>query len=389
MKVLHVLEAIEGGTARHLSYVVRYVDAEHVVVVPPERVGGFTDTDTLDMLHDRGIPVHVVPMRRSAASRHNTTAIAQVSALIRRHKPDVVHGHSSIGGAVARIAALSSSAARVYTPNGLFPARYAMAIERTLGHVTDVFIASSPSEAEQVRTHRLVPQGRLAVVPNAIELQPPPPSSHDVRMKLGVPADTPIVGTVARLVPQKGPEVFVRACAAIAHHAPDARFVLVGDGPLTDLVESEITRLGLDDRFLLLQHCNEGPRIITQFDVFALPSRYEAGAAFAPMEAMRAGTPVVLTDVVGNRDAVEDGTSGFIVPVDAPDALADRVIRLLDDATMRQSFATAATDRLAQRFDIRGAAARLRDVYAQAARSPRRVGSHPTSRHPTMAVGSR
>jgi glycosyltransferase involved in cell wall biosynthesis len=227
------------------------------------------------------------------------------------------------------------------------------------------------------------------VVPNAIELQPPPPSSHDVRMKLGVPADTPIVGTVARLVPQKGPEVFVRACAAIARHAPDARFVLVGDGPLTDLVESEITRLGLDDRFLLLQHCNEGPRIITQFDVFALPSRYEAGAAFAPMEAMRAGTPVVLTDVVGNRDAVEDGTSGFIVPVDAPDALADRVIRLLDDATMRQSFATAATGRLAQRFDIRGAAARLRDVYAQAARSPRRVGSHPTSRHPTMAVGSR
>ena len=170
---------------------------------------------------------------------------------------------------------------------------------------------------------------------------------------------------------------------------PDVRFVLVGDGPLADLVEAEINRLGLDDRFLLLQHCNEGPRIITQFDVFALPSRYEAGAAFAPMEAMRAGTPVVLTDVVGNRDAVEDGTSGFIVPVDAPEALADRVVRLLDDAALRQRFSAAATDRLSQRFDIRSAAARLRDVYLQAARCPRRAGSRSAGRHPYIAAGTR
>ena len=106
----------------------------------------------------------------------------------------------------------------MYTPNGLFPARYAMAIERTLGHVTDVFIASSPSEAAQVRSHQLVPPRRLAVVPNAIELERPPPAADDVRMKLGVAADTPIVGTVARLVPQKGPEVFVRACAEVARH---------------------------------------------------------------------------------------------------------------------------------------------------------------------------
>ena len=223
MKVLHVLEAIEGGTARHLSYVVRYVDAEHVVVVPPERVGGLTDTDTLDMLRDRGVPVHVVPMRRSPASRHNTAAIAQVSTLIRRHKPDVVHGHSSIGGTVARIAALSSAAARVYTPNGLFPARYAMAIERTLGHVTDVFIASSPSEAAQVRSHQLVPPRRLAVVPNAIELERPPPAAHDVRMKLGVAADTPIVGTVARLVPRKA---LRSSCAVRGGGPPHARRAL-------------------------------------------------------------------------------------------------------------------------------------------------------------------
>jgi len=385
MKVLHVLEAIEGGTARHLSYLVRYVDAEHVVVVPPERVGGFTDTGLLDMMRDIGVTVHIVPMRRSPASRHNMTAIAHVSALIHRHKPDVVHGHSSIGGAIARVAAMSSRAARIYTAHGVFPARYAIAIERTLGHVTDRFIALSQSEAEQVRAFGLVPDDRLVVVPNAIELDPPPPATHDVREKLGVGPNTPIVGTVARLVPQKAPEVFVRACAGVAQRAPDARFVLVGNGPQADLVESEISRLGLEDRFLQLQHCNEGARLITQFDVFALPSRYEAGA-YAPMEAMRAGAPLVLTDVVGNRDAIEDGISGFTVPADAPDALADQIVRLLDDGALRQRVAAAATRRLREHFDIRGVAARLQHLYLEAARGRRRVRARTAARRDYTAV---
>jgi glycosyltransferase involved in cell wall biosynthesis len=363
VKVFHVLEAIEGGTARHLCYVTRYVDAEHVVVVPPERVGGLTDTDAFDTMERAGATIHIVPMRRSAASLHNTTAIAQVQRLIRRHRPDVVHGHSSIGGAVARIAAVGSRAARVYTPNGLFPAKSAMVVERALGHLTHALIASSPSEAERVREERLVPDSRLVIVPNAIELDAPRPAPHDVRVKLGVDPDTPIVGTVARLVPQKAPEVFVRACARIAEHSPRTRFVLVGEGPLLGAVEDEIERLGLEDRLLLLQHCTEGPSIIEQFDVFALSSRYEAGAAFAPMEAMRAGAPVVLTDVTGNRDAVEDGKSGFIVPPDDPERLATAISRLLDDASLRTDLADAATHRLVERFDIRVVAAQLLGVY--------------------------
>ncbi|MCU1427033.1 MAG: glycosyltransferase family 1 protein, partial [Actinomycetia bacterium] len=115
MKVLHVLEAIEGGTARHLRYVVRHVDAQHVVIVPAERIGGLTDTGAFDVMRAAGAEVHVVPMRRSPASRHNAAALMHVRRHIRRHRPDVVHGHSSIGGAIARVATLGTDAARVYT----------------------------------------------------------------------------------------------------------------------------------------------------------------------------------------------------------------------------------------------------------------------------------
>jgi glycosyltransferase involved in cell wall biosynthesis len=383
VKVLHVLEAIEGGTARHLCYVVRYVDADHVVVVPPERVGGLTDTTAFDTMERAGARIHIVPMRRSAASMHNTSAFVQVHRLIRRHHPDVVHGHSSIGGAIGRISALDSNAARVYTPNGLFPAKSAMAVERALGRITHTLIASSSSEAERVRQERLVPERRLAIVPNAIELDSPAPAPHDVRAKLGVSAATPIVGTVARLAAQKAPEVFVRACAIVAKHAPETRFVLVGDGPLLPEIEAEIERLGLTDRLLLLQHCTEGPSIIEQFDVFALSSRYEAGAAFAPMEAMRAGAPVVLTDVTGNRDAVEDGRSGFIVPPESPEHLAGAINRLLDSAALRAEFSIAASTRLAERFDIRRVADDLLGVYRRATLAVRRSRSNTDARFRT------
>jgi len=368
VRVLHVLEAIEGGTARHLSKLVRYVDAEHVVAVPAERVGGLTDTAALEAMGAAGARVEVVPMRRSVTSPRNAAAVARVRRLIRNTRPDVVHGHSSIGGAVARLAAVGTGTPRVYTPNGLFPARVAYAVERALGRLTDVLVAASSSEAKLVQHLRIAPPVRIVIVPNAIELESPPPASVDLRAELGIDTETPLVGSVGRLVRQKAPEVFVRACARVAASVPQARFVLVGGGPLEGLVTSEIASAGLDDRFLLLRGFDEGERIMGQFDVFALPSRYEAGAAFAPMEAMRAGTPVVVTDVVGSRDAVEHGRSGFVVPPDDSAALADAVTRLLVDPALRRAFSDAGRRRVAERFDIRMAAVGIAEVYGSLAR---------------------
>ncbi|MBV9950885.1 MAG: glycosyltransferase [Acidimicrobiia bacterium] len=362
------MEAIEGGTARHLRYVVGHVPVEHVVVVPPERSFGLTDTDAYEVMRAAGARVELVPMTRSLVSSDNLLALARIRSLIKRWKPDVVHGHSSIGAALARMAAATTGTPTVYTPNGLFPWLSAMAVERALGRVTDVFVASSPSEAQLVQQLRLVPRERMVVVPNGIEMDPAPPTSIDVRKELGVSPDTPIVGSVARLVPQKAPEVYVRACGIIAARDPDVHFVLVGEGPLDKMVENEILRAGIEDRFLLIQHCNEGPSLIGQFDVFALSSRYEAGAAFAPMEAMRAGTPMVLTDVIGNHDAIDDGRSGLFVEPEDPSSLAEAVLSLLDDPARRQSIALEARRRLEERFDVAVISSRLLDVYELAAR---------------------
>ena len=115
--------------------------------------------------------------------------------------------------------------------------------------------------------------------------------------------------------------MYVRACTLVAAAHPDARFVLIGDGELADLVDREVAAGGFDGRFHHLRLPSGGEAAMAELDVFVMSSRYE-GAAYAPMEAMRARVPVVLTDVVGNRDAVEAGVSGLLVPPDDPATLA-------------------------------------------------------------------
>jgi glycosyltransferase involved in cell wall biosynthesis len=96
--------------------------------------------------------------------------------------------------------------------------------------------------------------------------------------------------------------------------------------------------------------------------VFVLSSRYEGGP-YAPLEAMRAGTPVVVTDVVGSRDTVVDGESGLVVAPDDPAALAAAVTRVLADRCLAERLAAGGRDRLAARYDVRLMADRLALLY--------------------------
>src|SRR3954468_23088596 len=146
--VMHVLEALEGGTARHIVDVVRSVDGiEHHVAIPSIRVGGVTDHQAAERLRDAGATVHVVEMRRSPATVTNARAVATLRRIVLDTRAHIVHGHSSIGGVLARIVATATRRPCVYTPNGVATARTAILAERLLARRTARVIAVSTSEA--------------------------------------------------------------------------------------------------------------------------------------------------------------------------------------------------------------------------------------------------
>lgn len=365
-RVMHVMEALEGGTARHLVDVVSHANAtDHIAIVPPRRVGGLTDETALGRLRDAGADVRLLEMHRAPWSPANARALRQLRHLIRQERPDVVHGHSSIGGLLARVAASGTTTPTVYTPNGITQSRAGILVERRLRSRTDMFVAVSSSEADLALQLRLVGRRHIVVIPNGIELEPPPPPL-DLRSHFGLPAATPLVGTIARLVPQKAPEDFVAACAAVAARVPDARFVLIGSGELEAEVEASIDRVGLRDRFLRLRALPGAAGVLGQLDVFALSSRFEGGP-YSPLEAMRAGTAVALTEVVGSRDAVQHGVSGLIVPPGEPVALGAAISELLEDPERRRRIGDAGRARVAARFDVRHMGVALDVLYEELA----------------------
>src|SRR5439155_6398546 len=132
------------------------------------------------------------------------------------------------------------------------------------------------------------------------------------------------IGSVTRLAEQKDPLTFVRAAAMIARAAPDARFVLVGDGPLRADVEKVAAELGILDRLVITGVRRDVASLLRTFDVFVLSSRWE-GLPRVVLEAMAARVPVVATDVDGVGEVVIDGESGRLVPAGAPRALAAAV----------------------------------------------------------------
>ena len=366
-RVLHVIEAVGGGTARHVVDLVTYArDVHHIVAAPETREGShLSDPRMLSELEAAGAEVRVVPMRRSPGTLDNATAVRRIRKIIADEGVQVVHGHSSIGGVLGRLAAVGAPVGRVWTPHGLLRSRAVLAVERRLAPLTDVLVAVSQSEADLAIELKLTRPGRYVVIPNGIDPVVPMPSL-DVRAELGLAPGTPLVGTVARLAEQKAPVDTVRVMHHALHRNPTAHAVLIGHGPLDTQVDAAIALGPSRDRIHRLRIDTGAGTVVSQFNVFLMTSTYEGGP-YAPLEAMRAAVPVVLTACVGNVDVLRDGASGRCLPVHDIPALSDAVSDLLSDPVAATAMGLAGRDLMRATFDVRTAAARTVDMYQQLA----------------------
>lgn len=302
-------------------------------------------------------------MRRLPAHPRNVLSLVRLRRLIQLIRPDVVHGHSSVGGVLARVSALGTDSTTFYTPNGIQSTRIALNVERSLRPLTDILIAVSPSEADLAIELGLVDERHLTMVPNGIELvSPPEEATLDLRQALGIERKARLVGCVVRLVPQKAPELFVRAAAAAAQQLNDVHFVLIGSGPLQKSVVRTWHDVGSPPRVHLVPAIARASTVLGQLQLFVFATAFEGGP-YTPLEAMRAKVPVILSDVVGNRDVVEDGRSGILVPCGDQDSLTDAIIRVLSEPELQDRLKEGASRRLTERFDIKHIGARMAELY--------------------------
>jgi glycosyltransferase involved in cell wall biosynthesis len=365
--VLHVLEAVGGGTARHLVDLVRHTPGvRHVIAMPPRRVGHLSDEHAVAKLLDAGAEVRLVEMRRMPVHWRNARALQQLAAIVREIRPDVIHGHAAVGGALARV--VPGRAARVYTPHAIYPQRPVIAVERRLAARTSHLVAVSASEGQFAVELGIAKPEQVVVIPNGVTLDAPPPV--DLHAMLGLDREVPLVGTIARLVAQKAPEQIVAAFRRTAELNQGAHFVVIGDGHLAPLIDEAAQSGPLAGRLHRIASLDEAEAVLPSLSVFALLSAFEGGP-YSPLQAARVSVPLVLSDVVGNSDVVEPGLSGELVPFGDAEAAARAIVRLIDDPHRAELMTGAMMLRLVERFNVDAMGAGYSQFYTQAARRPK------------------
>ncbi|MEW6517247.1 MAG: glycosyltransferase family 4 protein [candidate division FCPU426 bacterium] len=299
-------------------------------------------------------------------------AWSRLAGWLRRNRIDIVHTHSSKAGILGRLAAVRAGVkAVVHTVHGWpFHDRQPewvrgtyVQLERLAACRTNRLIAVSQMTKDLGLRHRVGRPEQYEVIYPGSDLEAFKPATagqrREVREEFGFPADCQLVGMVACLKPQKAPVDFIRAVNEV--RAPEARFLIVGDGSERQAVEREIRRLKLEGRVTLAGWRRDVPRLLPAFDVLALTSLWE-GLPCVLAQAMASAVAVAATDVGGSREALADGANGRLVPAGNPRAMAQALSELLSRPDERSRLAAAGPGR-AEAFTISTMVQRLDRLY--------------------------
>jgi glycosyltransferase involved in cell wall biosynthesis len=185
-----------------------------------------------------------------------------------------------------------------------------------------------------------------------------------VRAQFGLPESTSLVGMVGNIRRPKGYEYFVQAARLVIDRRPECYFLIVGEGKgeLLEKLREQIAALKLEQKVLIVGFRDDVPQILRQLDVFALSSISE-GLSIATIEAMAAGLPVVVTDSGWPTEIVEHGVTGLVVPPAAPEALAEKILLLLEDRNLANTLACRAQNTVRSRFDLDMCVQNYVDLY--------------------------
>jgi glycosyltransferase involved in cell wall biosynthesis len=315
-----------------------------------------------------------IPVTHLGRGPFDPRILFQLVALARRQRARILHVHGYAAADFGRLAARLVGAKLVlheHFADRRLPAYQAVA-DRLLARLTDRAIAVSRSTADFLSDERYVPRERVRIIYNGAPLAEfapgPPERGRAARRSLGVPDAAPLVGIVGRVNAQKAHRFLVDAMPAVLARAPETYLAIIGDGDLVEPLRQQARERGVAERVIFAGHRADVPAVLQALDVFCISSTYE-GTPLALFEAFAGGKAVVSTAVDGCREVVEDGVTGLLVPPSDPPRLAEALIRVLVDSSLRERLARAAIE-ASKRYDIAACVQQIEALYDELLPAP-------------------
>lgn len=366
-----------------------------------EVIGASAPGPYVDQLAEWGIAhVALESATRSMDPRRDVAALAELTRLFRRLRPDLVHTHNPKPGVYGRLAArFAGVPAIVNTVHGLYAlpedplAKRAVVygLERIAVTCSDAELVQNPEDIETLRCLG-VPGRKLHLLGNGIDLAHFDPTRvsaarrRELRAGLGVTDDVIVCGVVGRLVWEKGYREVFAAAAELARSAPQVKVIVIG--PSDEAKDDAVTPADIDGaahqaKVTFLGMRDDVDELYAAMDIYVLASHRE-GWPRSAMEAAAMGVPAIVTDIRGCRQVVDDGVTGLMVPVRDPTTLAGAIARLAADEPLRRRLGAAARAKAGRDFDDRRVIDTTLAVYEQLLGPPRR-SSGPGIRRATRA----
>lgn len=348
LSVMQIIgNSVIGGAERHLLELVQGLGRSGVgVQVICPRPGPLTE-----QLETLSIPVRCIEMVSPWPGDEyalDAQALETLAAVLREMRPDVVHSHlypahlhASLAAQEVGIPAIVHTAHTIIVRPG----------DVLLSHITTAYTIAVSHAAARLLLNAGVPPERIEVIYNGVapeHFEQDREAVERARANLNLGPGS-VLGTVARLSPEKGIDVLLRAVQRVKRIFPAVTALVIGDGPQAAQLHRLAGELELHESVRFLGARHDVPVLNRLLDVFVLPSREEA-CPMALLEAMAAGKAVVATAVGGSPEVLTSPTDGWLVPPDDPGALADGLLMLLGDPTRRAAMGVAAQKKVAAQF---------------------------------------
>lgn len=365
LSILFIIDGVEfGGGERVFLQLVAGLTRRFNIFVAATPGGKFEDS--IIKLEHRFFPVDMT-------RQFSLQTILQIKNIIQNHKIDLVHSQGSRADFYARIAGRMAGKSRnlctIAMPvEGFDLGYFRKKIYRSLDCITERyvnrFIVVSDSLKKFLVEKRRIPESRIIRIYNGIELQQFNTITETInpRKEFGVPNNVPLVGAVGRMVWQKGFEFLVKAVPEVVVSIPNAKFLIVGDGPLREKLEALSKELRVRDKIIFAGFKSDIKEVLSAIDMLVVPSLLE-GFPMITLEAMAMAKPIIATNIAGTTEQITNCNNGVLVLPGDPDALAKAVIEVYNDKEFAKKIGLAARKKVEENFSVEKMISETEKIY--------------------------
>ncbi|MEW6614142.1 MAG: glycosyltransferase family 4 protein [Thermodesulfobacteriota bacterium] len=369
MKILYVIDNLEfGGGEKGFLQIIKGLDKEKYTIYTASKPYGEFGKKLGEMR------IHFEPVNME--NRFNPFTILKLMRIIKKECVHIVHSQGARADFFSRVAVRGTRRSHLVSTIQMPVEGYDVSIlrkkiyrifDRFSERFVDRFIVVSESLKKTLIDDRRIPLNKVIKIYNGVELDAYTPdvfcqSPSEIRKKLEIKNEIFVIGTIGRMVWQKGFEYLIEAASNVIKEYPEARFLIVGEGPLKGKLKVKSKELRVEDKVIFTGFRTDIKEVLSAIDIIVIPSLLE-GFPMITLEAMAMAKPIIATNINGITEQITDGINGILIPPKNPSAIAQAIITLINNREKAKEMGLAARKKVEEEFSIEKMVSEIEKVY--------------------------